>query len=232
MIFCTSVGSATHLLRNFIAVARIATPKFSPYQNFNICLLARPHDPNFHEQVFFLSIHSSRKFEHPVLIILNVSKPKLWHKKQKDKKRLVMNLQNQPSVQFSWPSEGGLCLFLHLASLELYDEGGSALKGSLSPLKNENKLDEDFYCTLHKFVLIRFVQRNQGRRDSVMHEFHSNVNKVNKDVAKVRTIGDRLPLRWLTTENFKNTKRERWLYTKYKDVQNTKTLSQGGLLLK
>ena len=43
-------------------------------------------------------------------------------------------------------------------------------------------------------MLIRFIQRNQGRRDSVMHEFHSNVNKVNKAVAKVRTIGDRLPL--------------------------------------
>ena len=28
-----------------------------------------------------------------------------------------------------------------------------------------------------------------------MHEFHSNVNKVNKAVAKVRTIRDRLPLR-------------------------------------
>ena len=69
------------------------------------------------------------------------------------------------------------------------------VKGSLSPLKNENKLDEDFYCTLNKFVLIRFIQRNQGHRDSVMHEFHSNVNKVNKAVAKVRTIGDRLPLR-------------------------------------
>ena len=71
---------------------------------------------------------------------------------------------------------------------------GLRFKGSLSPLKNENKLDEDFYCTLHKFVLIRFIQRNQGHRDSVMHEFHSNVNKVNKAVAKVRTIGDRLPL--------------------------------------
>ena len=67
-------------------------------------------------------------------------------------------------------------------------------KGSLSPLKNENKLDKDFYCTLHKFVLIRIIRRNQGHRDSVMHEFHSNVNKVNKAVAKVRTIGDRLPL--------------------------------------
>ena len=43
-------------------------------------------------------------------------------------------------------------------------------------------------------MLIRFIQRNQGHRDSVMHEFHSNVNKVNKAVAKVRTIGDRLPL--------------------------------------
>ena len=27
-----------------------------------------------------------------------------------------------------------------------------------------------------------------------MHEFSSSVNKVNKAVAKVRTIGDRLPL--------------------------------------
>ena len=71
------------------------------------------------------------------------------------------------------------------------------IKGSLSPLKNENKLDEDFYCTLHKFVLIRFIHRNQGHRDSVMHEFHSNVNKVNKAVAKVRTIGDRLPLSFI-----------------------------------
>ena len=43
-------------------------------------------------------------------------------------------------------------------------------------------------------MLIRFIQRNQGHRDTVMHEFHSNVNKVNKAVAKVRTIGDRLPL--------------------------------------
>ena len=43
-------------------------------------------------------------------------------------------------------------------------------------------------------MLIRFIQGNQGHRDSVMHEFHSNVNKVNKTVAEVRTIGDRLPL--------------------------------------
>ena len=64
------------------------------------------------------------------------------------------------------------------------------LKGSLSPSKNENKLDKDFYCTLHKYVLIRFIQRNQGHRDAVTHEFHSNVYKVNKVVAKVRTIGD------------------------------------------
>ena len=28
----------------------------------------------------------------------------------------------------------------------------------------------------------------------MMHEFSSSVNKVNKAVAKVRTIGDRLPL--------------------------------------
>ena len=68
------------------------------------------------------------------------------------------------------------------------------VKGSLSPSKNKNKRNKDFYCTLHKFVLIRFIQRNQRHRDSVMHEFHSNVNKVNKAVAKVRTIGDRLPL--------------------------------------
>ena len=74
----------------------------------------------------------------------------------------------------------------------------------MSPLKNENKLDEDFYCTLHTFVLIRFIQRNQGHRDSVMHEFHSNVNKVNKAVAKVRTIGDRLPLIYADLYKFSN----------------------------
>ena len=70
----------------------------------------------------------------------------------------------------------------------------SQLKGSLSPSMNENKLHKNFYCTLHKSVLIRFIQRNQSYRDAVMHEFHSNVNMVNKAVAKVRTIGDRLPL--------------------------------------
>ena len=64
------------------------------------------------------------------------------------------------------------------------------VKGSLSPSKNENRLDKDFYSTLHKFVLIRFIQRDQGHRGSVMHEFSSNENKVNKAVAKVRTIGD------------------------------------------
>ena len=73
-----------------------------------------------------------------------------------------------------------------------------ALKGSLSPSKNESKRDKDFYCTLHKFVLIRFIQRNQDHRDSVIHEFHSNVNKVNKAVAKFRTIGDRLPLKTIS----------------------------------
>ena len=52
----------------------------------------------------------------------------------------------------------------------------------------------DLYCTLDKFVLINFIQRNQGHRDSVMHEFCSSVNKVNKAVAKVGTIADRLPL--------------------------------------
>ena len=44
-------------------------------------------------------------------------------------------------------------------------------------------------------MLIRLIQRNQGHRDSMMHEFSSSVNKVNKAVAKVRTIGDRLPLK-------------------------------------
>ena len=43
-------------------------------------------------------------------------------------------------------------------------------------------------------MLIRFILRNQGHRDAVMHEFHSNVNKVHKAIAKVTTIGDRLPL--------------------------------------
>ena len=69
------------------------------------------------------------------------------------------------------------------------------LKGSLSRSKNENKLYKDLYCTLEREVLIRFIQRNQGHKDSMMHEFSSSVNKVNKAVAKVRTIGDRLPLK-------------------------------------
>ena len=69
-------------------------------------------------------------------------------------------------------------------------------KGSLSRSKNENKLDKDLYCTLEREVLIRLLQRNQGHRDSIMHEFSSSVNKVNKAVAKVRTIGDGLPLNW------------------------------------
>ena len=70
----------------------------------------------------------------------------------------------------------------------------SAFKGSLSRSKNENKLYKDLYCTLEREVLIRFIQRNQGHKDSMMHEFSSSVNKVNKAVAKVKTIGDRLPL--------------------------------------
>ena len=69
------------------------------------------------------------------------------------------------------------------------------LKGSLSPSKNDHKLDKDLFSTLHKFELIRFIQRNKGHRDSVVHEFSSSVNKVNKAVAKLRTIGDRLPLK-------------------------------------
>ena len=43
-------------------------------------------------------------------------------------------------------------------------------------------------------MLIRVIQRSQGHRDSLIHEFSSGVNKVNKAVAKVRTTGDRLPL--------------------------------------
>ena len=38
-----------------------------------------------------------------------------------------------------------------------------AVKGSLSPSKNENELDKDLYCKLYKFVLICFIQRNKGR---------------------------------------------------------------------
>ena len=40
-------------------------------------------------------------------------------------------------------------------------EGEWSFKGSLPPSKNKNKLDKDLYCTLHMFVLIRFIQRNQ-----------------------------------------------------------------------
>ena len=75
------------------------------------------------------------------------------------------------------------------------------LKGSLSRSKNENKLYKDLYCTPEREVLIRFIQRNQGHKDSMMHEFSSSVNKVNKAVAKVRTIGDRLPLREFNRES-------------------------------
>ena len=50
-------------------------------------------------------------------------------------------------------------------------------------------------------MLIRFIQRNQGHRDSVMHEFHPNVNKVNKAVTEVRTTGDRLPLNWVAIQS-------------------------------
>ena len=71
----------------------------------------------------------------------------------------------------------------------------ASVKGCLYPSKDENKLDKDLYCTLHKFVLLRFIQINQGHRDSAMHEISSSVNKVNKAVAKARTIGDRLPLK-------------------------------------
>ena len=67
-------------------------------------------------------------------------------------------------------------------------------KGSLPPSKNENELDKDLCCTLHKFGLICVIKTNKGHRDSKMHEFSSSVNKVNKAAAKVRAIGDRLPL--------------------------------------
>ena len=53
-----------------------------------------------------------------------------------------------------------------------------SFQGSLSPSKNRNKLDKNLYCAYHKFVRSYFIQRNQGHRDSVMHEFSSVVNKV------------------------------------------------------
>ena len=84
------------------------------------------------------------------------------------------------------------CIFLH--HKKSYQSHFESVTGSLSPLNNENKVDKSLYCTLDRLVLIRFIQRNQRHRYSVMHEFSSNVNKVNKAVAKVRTIGDRLPL--------------------------------------
>ena len=77
-------------------------------------------------------------------------------------------------------------------------------KGSLSRSKNENKLYKDLYCTLEREVLIRFIQRNQGHKDSMMHEFSSSVNKVNKAVAKVRTIVDRLPLNEIKKKIFQS----------------------------
>ena len=86
--------------------------------------------------------------------------------------------------------------------LEILENSQIEFKGSLSRSKNENKLDKDLHCTLEREVLIRLIQRNQGHRDSMMDEFSSSVNKVNKAVAKVRTIGDRLPLRCF--RNFRN----------------------------
>ena len=38
-------------------------------------------------------------------------------------------------------------------------------------------------------MLIHFVQRNQGHKESAMNEFSSSINKVNNAVVKVRTIG-------------------------------------------
>ena len=89
------------------------------------------------------------------------------------------------------------CFVLCFHCINVHDSKSrfSVLKGSLSRSKKENKLYKDLYCTLEREVLIRFIQRNQGHEDSIMHEFSSSVNKVNKAVAKVRTIGDRLPLR-------------------------------------
>ena len=56
-------------------------------------------------------------------------------------------------------------------------------------MMNENKIDKDFSCIFQKFVLIRFIERSQGHRDSVMHEFSSSVDKAYKAITKVRTIG-------------------------------------------
>ena len=84
--------------------------------------------------------------------------------------------------------------FIYHPKMSKYTKTKTAVKSSLSTSKNENKLDKDLYSTFLKFVIMCFIQRNQGHRDSVMHEYSSNVNEVNKTVAKVRTIGDRLPL--------------------------------------
>ena len=63
------------------------------------------------------------------------------------------------------------------------------LKGSLSYWRNENEIDKDLFCIFQEFVHICFIQRNLGHKDSVMHEFSSSENEVNKAVAKVREIG-------------------------------------------
>ena len=60
---------------------------------------------------------------------------------------------------------------------------------------SDNNINKDLYCTFQKFVLIRFIQRNQGHRDSVIHEFSAVVKyKVTIAVTKVRTTGEGLPL--------------------------------------
>ena len=57
-------------------------------------------------------------------------------------------------------------------------------------------------------MLICVIQGNQGQRDSMMHEFSSSVNKVNRAI-RGQTIGDRLPLNKEMFNVCKNTLRYR-----------------------
>ena len=45
-----------------------------------------------------------------------------------------------------------------------------------------------------QFFLNGFIHRHQCHTDSLMHEFHGHVDKVNLGVTKARTIGGTLPL--------------------------------------
>ena len=71
--------------------------------------------------------------------------------------------------------------FCKIYNMELSPDPGTFVEGKhttgiLSLSMNENKIQKDLYCIFQE--LICFIQRNQGHRYSVMHEFSSNEDKI------------------------------------------------------